>query len=264
MSLLTRLGRSVSRSTNLRVSRTTRGGGRVGQTLAKRRSNFALAIDAGGGGAALAAPLSFSRVAPLLRRAAAVPVAHPLAFGMVFTGAKTALADWMVQKCIEEREQLDRRRTLSFGVYGLLYLGGFQWWLYCRACPKWFPGTAEFVAKPLRARLRDTWGQRQVLKFWCFDQFVYGPLLYWPAFYVIKECVQGGGDIRAALQLYRRNATEDVYAGIQFWGPVAAINYTVMPMYARIPFVGAVSLVWCCILSFRRGRGAEEGDIEEL
>lgn len=43
-------------------------------------------------------------------------------------------------------------------MYGLLYLGGFQWWLYCRFCPRVFPGTAQFVAKPLRARLVDRRG----------------------------------------------------------------------------------------------------------
>lgn len=37
------------------------------------------------------------------------------------------------------------------------------------------------------------------------------------------------------------------------WVPATIVNFSFMPMHARIPFVAGVSLVWTCILSAMRG-----------
>ena len=77
-------------------------------------------------------------VAALWRRNAFV-------LGSVVTGAKTCVADILVQTGYEGRESIDWRRNFVFSSFGLCYLGAFQYVQYTLWFPRLFPGTGPTV-----------------------------------------------------------------------------------------------------------------------
>ena len=98
------------------------------------------------------------------RRAAAFPRERPVVFGCVFSALKTAFADYLVQRHFEERTELDLRRTAVFTLFGFGYLGGWQYFLYVKCFPRWFPAAAPFASKSIREKLADRAGQLAVAK----------------------------------------------------------------------------------------------------
>ena len=67
-------------------------------------------------------------------------------------------------------------------------------------------------------------------------------------------------DIVRCLTDYRKNMWEDLQALWKIWVPATMINFAFMPMYARIPFVACVSLLWTAILSAMRGGDIAHGE----
>ena len=94
------------------------------------------------------------------------------------------------------------------------------------------------------------------------DQCVHHPFFYFPAFYCTKEIVTSNGnpDFKKCLTNYWNNITEDLAALWKVWVPATIVNFAFMPMYARIPFVAGISLVWTMILSAMRGGDIAHGD----
>lgn len=68
--------------------------------------------------------------------------AKPLLTSVLVTGAKAVAADVMVQRLVENKDWrlLDQKRVLLFGVFGLTYQGGFQYWLINYGWERLFPG----------------------------------------------------------------------------------------------------------------------------
>ena len=62
----------------------------------------------------------------MLRSAAAAWRRNAFVLGSCLTGAKTCVADILVQKTYEGRETIDWKRNFVFSSFGLLYLGAFQ------------------------------------------------------------------------------------------------------------------------------------------
>lgn len=121
--------------------------------------------------------------ASLWSRLKSVPSEHPFAFGVVVSGVKTSFSDLLVQKVVERKEQVDWRRNMAFASFGFIYLGGVQYAIYVPFFGRIFPGTAAFVAKPLREKIKDTKGILQTMAQVFLDQAVHHPLMYFPAFY---------------------------------------------------------------------------------
>ena len=152
----------------------------------------------------------------LFGRLASIPCRHPVAFGCGFSCLKTSSADLICQTQIEgtEWKDVDWRRTSIFGLWGLGYLGGVQYFLYTFAFPRAFPGVVKFVEAPLRAKLRDSQGLKTLIKQVGFDQFVHHPFVVFPAFYLIKEWVEGG-TVSAGLTKCKDNWTRDCTTGLK-------------------------------------------------
>ena len=55
--------------------------------------------------------------------------ARPLTASIVVTTVKAGLADMLVQKVIEQRKELDKRRLATFLVFGSCYQGCFAPWM---------------------------------------------------------------------------------------------------------------------------------------
>lgn len=190
-----------------------------------------------------------------------IPIEYPFAFGVVFSGIKTSFSDLLVQKVVERREHIDWRRNGAFAAFGFIYLGGVQYALYVPIFGRLFPGAAAFAAKSIRDKVRDVRGMFQLVAQVFIDQCVHHPLMYFPVFYCTREVVmQQEPNIRKCLEEYRNNLREDLMALWTIWVPATAVNFAFMPMYARIPFVATVSLLWTCILSSMRGGDVEHAD----
>lgn len=184
---------------------------------------------------------------------------HPVLFGMAITGAKTSTADVIAQVVIQQRaiSDINWRRNAVFGLFGTCYLGCFAYFLYVPCFKAWFPRTATFASLPLRQKLRDRAGLRQLGGQLAIDQFLHIPLLYYPVFYVLKEGVETGTvstmTARTGLRKYAANAVPDNIAQWCLWIPAQAVNFAICPMWLRVPFVAGVSFCWTIYLSLTRG-----------
>lgn len=83
-----------------------------------------------------------------------------------------------------------------------------RYFLYTFAFPRAFPGVVKFVEAPLRAKLCDRQGLVTLVKQVGFDQFVHHPFVVFPAFYLVKEWVEGG-TVNAGLTKCRENWAQD-------------------------------------------------------
>jgi len=180
--------------------------------------------------------------------------ARPIAFGMGYSLMKTSGCDFMVQKVVEKREQIDWRRNVAFGSFGLFYLGGVQYFIYVPLFSRLFPNAASFAAKTVAEKVKDARGIRDLVAQVFLDQAVHHPLMYFPVFYMIKDFVTSDSPnpVRAVSE-YAGNIKEDLVALWKVWIPSTFLNFAFMPMYARIPWVASTSLIWTCILSAMRG-----------
>ena len=57
------------------------------------------------------------------QRVLSFPKRRPFAFGVGFSATKTSFADYLVQRYVEKREEIDLKRNFAFGIFGLGYLG---------------------------------------------------------------------------------------------------------------------------------------------
>jgi hypothetical protein len=179
---------------------------------------------------------------------------RPLAFGMGYSLLKTAGCDLMVQKIVEKRENIDWKRNLAFGTFGFFYLGGIQYAIYVPLFSRLFPGAASFAAKSVADKLKDPKGIRELFYQVFLDQCVHHPFLYFPVFYMIKDFVTSDTpNPVAAVEEYSSNMNEDLIALWKIWVPSTFLNFALMPMHLRIPWVATTSLIWTCILSSMRG-----------
>ena len=197
-------------------------------------------------------------MAAALRRLSTVPARFPLAFGVGISAAKTGLADYIAQTHLEKRERLDLRRSAVFLAWGAFYLGGVQYFVYVHVFSRvLFPSAAAFVAKPFSARLADRAGQLVVVKQVALDQFVHHPFVLFPCFYVVKEFIEAGAlkaeTVQVALAKYRSNMWEDCKVCWSTWVPAFLVNFSVCPLWGRIPFVATVSMGFMVYFSYLRG-----------
>jgi len=187
-------------------------------------------------------------------RLASIPTKHPLAFGVVISTFKTSFSDLLVQKVVEQKEEIDWKRNAAFGAFGCIYLGGVQYAIYVPLFSRLFPNAASFAAKGIREKMKDVKGMMALGAQVFLDQCVHHPLMYFPAFYITREVVMHDEpDIKRCLTTYKSNMMEDLQALWKVWVPATFFNFAFMPMWGRIPWVAATSLLWTSILSAMRG-----------
>ena len=180
---------------------------------------------------------------------------------MVISGFKTSFSDLLVQKVVEQRENVDWKRNAAFATFGFFYLGGVQYALYVPIFGRIFPGAAAFAAKSIPDKLKDIRGIFNVSAQVFLDQCVHHPLMYFPAFYITRELVmKEKPDVIGVLKEYQKNFKEDMLALWKVWVPTTFLNFAFMPMWARIPWVAGTSLLWTCILSAMRGGDVSHGE----
>lgn len=194
----------------------------------------------------------------MLRGLARICEKYPFYSGSVISCVKTGVADALVQINIEKRgfEDFDYKRNLAFSSFGLFYLGGVQYSLYVPIFSRIFPRAASFAAKPLAEKVKDPIGISQLFAQVFIDQAMHHPFMYFPCFYFVRELVSNGDPFKAkdvALKKWQDNFWPDLNALWKIWVPAMTVNFAICPLWLRIPFVSATSMLWTCILSYMRG-----------
>lgn len=176
---------------------------------------------------------------PLLR--------HPTIVAGTSVSLRYMIGDLLVQKVTTD-EDIDPVRTLLFGTFGMAYASTIGYTVYNRlyAC-------RLFVGRPLLTA--------------AVDVVTHMPLLYFPAFYIIREMAlcpdrrliteQPLSLIKSGLATARQNSFDDIKAGVGFWFPCHVVNFMFFPLHLRQPIMAFVGLAWAMLLSTMRGSKAD-------
>ena len=161
--------------------------------------------------------------------------------------------------------------------------------VYVEGFKRLFPAMERFCALPIRAKLKDRVGMKQLFQQIGLDFVLIQPALYWPCFYIFKEYLQGesssvetaankapsaasvsvgvvaakedvggtasedeAGLVRRALRRYSETIVEDNVGMCGFWLPMDLIIYSA-PIHLRLILNHGTSFFWTAIVSFFRG-----------
>jgi Mpv17 / PMP22 family len=209
----------LAASDGFRVSRTTANTRQVGQQIRRDGTPLkAFAVDG-----ALSAVDTFFQTEPYLSAFLACSV-------------KASAADWVAQSQAPAEER-NLNRNLAFIVYGGLYQGCMQSFIFGVLFPAWFPGDAS---------------TQSILTQVAIDIFVLGPLVAMPTVYSIKALFAGeehfvsSGVGKYIEQIQTKGILFKYWA---IWGPVQTLSFWLVPPHLRVFFVAMVSFFWVCLLS---------------
>jgi len=194
---------------------------------------------------------------------------YPFACQLAMATVKTSAADVLVQTQVEKKKlsEIDVRRNFTFLLFGMAYLGGFQYWLLIHKYKAWFPSMKRFGNLSLRKKLKDTAGLMDAAKMVAFDVVIHAPIIYFPTYYTVKESIGGKkwnplDWAKDGVSKYRRNMAEDLVAMAKVTVPSDCIQ-VVMPVHTRMLFRHLVSFFWTAYISFSRGEMEKELLVEE-
>ena len=133
----------------------------------------------------------------LYTRGDAVATAHPVLFGMVCAGLKTVAADLTVQTVVEKKQlhEVDKRRTITFGLFGVGYLGGIQYAVFNKVLPAMWPRASNFAMRSSHDKINNTKALRSLVGLVATEQLIHTPFVFLPCFYMTKEVVEGDGNV---------------------------------------------------------------------
>ncbi|GBG00328.1 hypothetical protein Rsub_13098 [Raphidocelis subcapitata] len=168
---------------------------------------------------------------------------RPFAVGTVTTVVKTSAADAFAQLVLEDTPpaDFDWKRHGLFCGFGLVYLGGFQYYLYNHLFVRW--------CAPITAAVGHK-GAAPVKTF--IDQAIHHPFCYFPVFYGLKGAVEGR-PLASTWGKYKADLWDNCKALWTIWVPAQLVNFAFVPRHLRIPYVAGVSFAWTVVLSAMRG-----------
>lgn len=148
--------------------------------------------------------------------------------------------------CVEvepEAQGLSGARLGTFFLYGGLYQGCVQYYIFNKLYPIWFGEGTDFATIAIKV---------------CFDQFVLTPFLCLPVCYLVKALVFKY-PLREGLERYVADARRDLLTKYWvLWGPVQCVTFGVLEPQWRVPFIALMSFFWLLILSSITARQENE------
>ena len=139
-----------------------------------------------------------------------------------------------------ERRGYSWQRSLAFLLYGGLYQGCTQYYLFNDRYPLWFGEGDDPATVAVKV---------------VFDQLVLTPLLCLPVLYLVKAAVLRR-PLREGLRRYVEDARRDLLLKYwALWTPVQCLTFGVVPPQWRVPFIALVSFFWLLVLSSISSRG---------
>ena len=172
---------------------------------------------------------------------------YPYLSAFVTVSVKAALADGVAQ-ANELNPKFNPWRNLAFFLYGGLYQGCAQNWIYNVWFPMLFGTSSDFYT---------------VLRKVCFDSLVITTVLCLPSAYILKAMVFQY-DLYEAWIRYYTDITEN---GLFFyywslWVPVQCLTFSIVPEHLRILFIAVVSFFWVIILSTVSQKGDQQRNLK--
>mmetsp|Transcript_20558 Transcript_20558/g.58443 ORF Transcript_20558/g.58443 Transcript_20558/m.58443 type:complete len:320 (-) Transcript_20558:87-1046(-) len=164
---------------------------------------------------------------------------------------KAARIQHQQQKQADDASSLDLSRNVGFLLYGGLYTGLAQNYLYTVLYPSWFG-------------LDDGW--TLVAKEVMLDNAVFAPLVCLPIAYAFKTAFTTGDFTLNALTSGLDKYIDDIMnRGLLFkywsiWIPVQFLTFGVIPHHFQVAFVAFVSFFWICLLSSVSNAGSDQVD----
>jgi len=174
---------------------------------------------------------------------------HPYAAAALICGVKASAADLFAQgRQIQKEEDIDLdfaeivnigekadfRRNIAYIIYGALYQGVAQEYIYNHLYPLMFGAGRDF---------------RTIICKVSFDLLVQAPFLTLPIAYASNALIY-----RYSLKKGFRRYLNDIKKHgllVKFfalWGPVQTITFRFIPQHLRISFIAFVSFFWLIIL----------------
>jgi protein Mpv17 len=183
----------------------------------------------------------------------------PYTTAALMCGIKASFADWIAQKrqirgrlennptntnndattttatSTTGSSKTDQRRNVAFLLYGALYQGVAQEYIYNHLYPLYF-GVG-----------RDA---RVVLMKVAFDLLLQTTLITLPIAYMTKALIYQYS-FREAIRRYINDVRNHglLIKYFSLWGPVQCITFSIIPEHYRITFIAFVSFFWLIILS---------------
>lgn len=138
--------------------------------------------------------------------------------------------------------RLDKRRLLLYTSFTNLVALVYDRPIYVLLLPRLFP---TFVNG------RRVWSN--VLKATLLDNFVMTPFLYFPLFYIFKDCIveRTQPSPLGALTHCAAELQHQLLACWAFWVPVTGMSQAFVPVHLRIPFFSVSAVGWIGLLSAR-------------
>jgi hypothetical protein len=169
-------------------------------------------------------------------------IKRPLFLSLASNTVKAGLADYLTQKAIEGKSEIDQKRLLTFTIFGFSYLGGWQYFMYNKLFTR--------CERVMHAYKYSKLSQSCVLT--GVDLCIHTPFVYYPTFYSLKGWLENK-DQKHSYQLWKTNFKEDMTFFCQLWVPVQLFNFAVLPLHYRMPLITSVSFAWTVLLSMSRG-----------
>eukprot|EP00913_Durusdinium_trenchii_P010134 g9503.t1 len=139
------------------------------------------------------------------------------------------LGDTLTQRCIEQRQEHDRRRAALFGLFGLV-MGGPAYLFYAH------------VPAQLGRWVEGKWKL-------CQDWVFFMPLIYLPVFYTFREAAYSRPTscrslCDSSLRFWAAHVTSDLCAATPLLVTSDVVMFTALPAFWRVPFLSSIGLLW--------------------
>lgn len=156
---------------------------------------------------------------------------EPYVAAFLTCSLKASAADWVAQS---QQQEHNIRRNLAFIMYGGLYQGCVQTFIYSALFPAWFPDPSV----------------QTILTQVGIDLFILGPMLCMPTVYTMKALFAGEEGTAGIQKYFDHVQTKGIlFKYWAIWGPVQTLNFGIVPHHLRVVFVAMVSFFWICLLS---------------
>jgi len=236
----------VSATAEAVIAATTSGASATGASAAATATTAAAAVEAAATGSMtsshlLAAVSTFYQTQPYLA-------------DFLTCATKASLADIIAQKTAESYDNdtttssskkkknndsdtdcLEFSRTLAFLLYGGLYQGMVQCFLYTHLYPCLFGSEVTITSVLTQAGI---------------DNFLLAPFVCLPTVYSLKSLLAGGTP-KEGMDKYLDHIDSQsiLWRYWSLWFPVQCLNFSIVPEYMRVPFGAVVSFAWMFMLS---------------
>lgn len=154
-----------------------------------------------------------------------------------------------VSSASEPKFEFKYMRNLAFLIYGGLYQGIFQEYLYNEEFNHLF-GTGSDIQTAL---LKNG-----------FNLLVIAPFLCLPMAYIIQALVMNK-TVTSGIESYMEDVQQNglVQKYWMLWGPVNMLTFSVVPEELRIPFITAISFFWSVCLASISGSENNNDDFSD-